>query len=102
MNKERIGGTLFLLVASGWIAKDADERGQVEKHVEAHSAAAIRQLTTAHILGLGVDFTEGGKPEYPEKNPRSTGETNYNSTHMSSKIFENHHGAIPRWSHIQL
>ena len=28
---------------------------------------------------------EGGKPENPEKNPRSTGETNYNnSTHMSS------------------
>ena len=38
------------------------------------SAAAIRQLNT-----------EGGKPENPEKSPRSTGETNYNnSTHMSS------------------
>ena len=24
-----------------------------------------------------VDFREGGKPEYPEKNPRSTGEINY-------------------------
>ena len=36
-----------------------------------------------------VHFTEGGKPENPwEKNPRSTGETNYNnSTHMSSKFF---------------
>ena len=32
---------------------------------------------------LCVDFGEGGKPEYPEKNPRSTGVINYgNSTHM--------------------
>ena len=35
-----------------------------------------------------VDFAEGRKPENPEKNPRSTGETNYNnSTHVSSKFF---------------
>ena len=69
--------------------------------LKAPSAAAIRQLTTDHSLGLGVDFTEGGKPENPEKNPRSTGETNYNnSTHMSSKFFENQHEAIPRWSPI--
>ena len=26
---------------------------------------------------LFVDFTEGGKPEYPAKYPRSAGETNY-------------------------
>ena len=64
---------------------------------------------TTHIsdhgeLDLGVDFTEGGKLENPEKNPRSVGETNNeNSTHISSK-FENEHGAIPRtrWSPIQL
>ena len=39
-----------------------------------------------------VHFTEGGKPENPrEKNPRSTGETNYNnSTHMSSKRTRRH------------
>ena len=56
--------------------------------LKAPSAAAIRQLTTDHSLDLGVDFTEGGKPENPEKNPRSTGKTNYNnSTHMSSKFF---------------
>ena len=56
--------------------------------LKAPSAAAIRQRTTDHSLGLGVDFTEGGKPENPEKNPRSTRETNYNkSTHMSSKFF---------------
>ena len=62
--------------------------------LKAPSAAAIRQLTTDHSLG---------SRENPEKNPRSTGETNYNnSTHMSSKFFENQHGAIPRWSHIQL
>ena len=51
---------------------------------------------------LGVDFTEGGKPENPEKNPRSTAETNYNnSAYMSSKL-DKQHGAIPRWSPIQL
>ena len=71
--------------------------------LKAPSAAAIRQLTTDHGLGLGVDFIEGGKPESPEKNPRSTGETNYNnSTHMSSKLFQDQHEAIPRWSPIQL
>ena len=38
-----------------------------------------------------VDFAEGGKPE---KNPQSTEGTNYNnSTHMSSKFFENQHRA---------
>ena len=37
--------------------------------MKARSAAAIRQLTTDHSLDLGVDFTEGGKPENPEKNP---------------------------------
>ena len=45
--------------------------------LKAPLAAAIRQLTTDHSLGLGVDFTEGGKPESPEKPPRSTGEINY-------------------------
>ena len=66
------------------------------------SAAAIRQLTTDSSLGtLGVDFMERGKPE---KNPRITGETNYNnSTHMSSKFFfYKQHEAIPRWSLDQL
>ena len=71
--------------------------------LKAVSAATIRQLTMDHSLGLCGDFTEGGKLENPEKNPRSTGETNCNnSTHMSSKFFENRHGAIPRWSPIQL
>ena len=56
-----------------------------------------------HSLGLGINFTEGGKPENPKKNPRSTGETNYNNpTHMSSKFFENQYETIPRWSSIQL
>ena len=45
--------------------------------LKAPSAAAIRQLTTDHNLGLSVDFSEGGKPENPEKNPRSTGETKF-------------------------
>ena len=72
--------------------------------LKAPSTAAIRQLTTDHSLGLGVDFAEGGKPENPEKNPRSMGEINYNnSTHivMSSK-FENQHETKPRWSPILL
>ena len=73
--------------SSRWL-KDADQRGQVECLSKAPSAAAIRQLTTDHDLDLGVDFTEEGKPENPEKNPRSTGETNNNnSTHMISKFF---------------
>ena len=71
--------------------------------LKAPSAATIRQLTTDHSSDLGIDFREGGKPENPEKNPRSTGETNYNnSTHTSSKFFGNQHEAIPRWSPIQL
>ena len=37
---------------------------------------------------LDVDFTKGGNLE---KKYRTTGETNYNSTHMSSK-FECQHG----------
>ena len=55
--------------------------------LKAPSAAAIRQLTTDHSLNLGVDFTEGGKPENPEKNPRSTGANYYcNTAHTSSKF----------------
>ena len=51
------------------------------------SAAAIWQLTR----------------RTRKKNPRSTGENNYNnSIHMSFKFWENQHGAIPRWSPIQL
>ena len=35
------------------------------------------------IVLFCVDFREGEKPEYPEKNPRSTGQINYgNSTHV--------------------
>ena len=51
-------------------------------------------LTTEHAhaaeLELGLVFTEGGKPENPEKNPQSTGEIN-KSTHISPK-FDNQHG----------
>ena len=60
----------------------------------APQAAAIRPKPDngAHAaqLELGVDFTEGGKPENLEKNSQSTGEIN-NSTHISSK-FDNQHG----------
>ena len=57
--------------------------------LKAPLAATIRQPTTDHSLGQGVDFTEKGKPENLEKTPQSTGGANYNnSTHTSSK-FEN-------------
>ena len=39
---------------------------------------------------------EGGKPENPEKNPRSTGEINYdNSIHMSPKELRVNMGLYP-------
>ena len=41
--------------------------------LKAPSAAATRQLTTDHSLGLGVDFTEGGKPENPGEKPSKRG-----------------------------
>ena len=48
-------------------------------HVKAPTAAAIRSMcdlgapqTQLDVIDcMGVDFEEGGKPEYPEKNPRS-------------------------------
>ena len=70
------------------------------------------------LIDLGVDFPKGGKPEDPEKNrgtrrktgesggkpgnleknPPSTGESNYNnSTHMSSKFWESTEGDQPKW-----
>ena len=56
-------------------------------------------LTTCKVL----IFMEGGKPENPEKNPRSTGETNYNSaSHEFRSKLEEQPGAKPRWSPIQL
>ena len=54
--------------------------------------------TTDHSLDLGGDFKEGGKLKNTEKNPRSTGDTNYNNSILTRvpSFFENHHGAIPR------
>ena len=41
--------------------------------LKAPLAAAIRQLTTDHNLGLGIDFTEGRKPEkIPREIPTTT------------------------------
>ena len=56
-------------------------------------------LTTCKVL----IFMEVGKLENPEKNPRSTGETNYNSAsgEFRSKL-EKQPGVIPRWLPIQL
>ena len=47
-------------------------------------------LQRAAQLHLGVDFTEGEKPENLAKNPQSTGE------------FDNELVGLPRWSPIQL
>ena len=41
-----------------------------------------------------VDFREGGKPEYPEKNPRSTGEIN-NYQGLNSYESPTHEGHTP-------
>ena len=91
----------LIIAASGRITTDADQSGEVERHIE--DAFGNPHTTTNHgsrLIGLGVHFTEEGKPE---KNHRSTGETNYNnSIYMSSKFFENQHEAIPRWPPIQL
>ena len=44
-------------------------------------------ILQAKVFKTKVDFAEGEKPE---KNPRSTTETNYNNfSHMSSKFLEN-------------
>ena len=45
-------------------------------------------LNTDHSLGLNVDFTEEGKPENPEKKPRSTRETNYNNSAATQGEFQ--------------
>ena len=50
-----IEGWSSLLATSGWITKDADQRGQVEGILKAPSAAAIRQLTTDHNLDYSLD-----------------------------------------------
>ena len=47
------------------IAKGAAGRGRTE------GAVLPEHSTTAGWNRLGVDFSEGGKPEYPVKTPRS-------------------------------
>ena len=50
-------------------------------------------LFTEHSYDVRVDFIEGRKPEDPEdtvENPRSTVETNYNSTHIRPKLETQH------------
>ena len=55
------------------------------------------------LTSIGVGFTKGGKPENPERNPRSTGETNYNNTtHMSSKFLRINTGPFPKRSPTQV
>ena len=59
--------------------QDAAQRGRVEGLLRAPQAAAIRPHISVHVAQL--------KPENPEKNPRSTGETNYNnSTRIGSTL----------------
>ena len=49
-----------------------------------------------------VDFTEGGKPENPEKNLRSMHRRDqlYTTTPQMSSKFENQHGAIPSYNPV--
>ena len=57
----------------GWIAKGAAQTGSAECIWKAPQAAAKlscmipEHSTQARCFWLGVDFGEGGKPEYPEK-----------------------------------
>ena len=57
-------------------------RSSISNALESRSFREVK----FHVSGtVGVDFKEGGKPENPEKTPRSTEETNYNNcTHTSS------------------
>ena len=46
----------------------------------------LTHLTLILRCPICIDFREGGKPEYPEKNPRSTGEsTARNLSHGTSR-----------------
>ena len=75
--------------------------GQVERHIE--GAFGSRHTTTNHGSQLrstvDVEFTEGGKPENPEKNPRSTGETNSTHMHESQAFWESTRGYTQVVSH---
>ena len=54
----------MILTCSQWLNYEGRRStwSSRKAYLKAPSAAAIRQLTTDHSLGLGVDFTEGGKP----------------------------------------
>ena len=54
---------------------------------------------TARSNQLGVDFAEGGKPEYPEKNPRSQIENDKSQPRIRSRVHrggrrERYHSAV--------
>ena len=50
-----------------------------------HPCMTSEHSTTAWWNRPGVDFEEGGKLEYPEKNPRSQIEIDWNSAHIRPK-----------------
>ena len=50
---------------------------QVTRDVNTHIIRATSCVLGARGYFLCVDFRERGKPEYPEKNPRITGEIKY-------------------------
>ena len=60
----------------GWIAKGAAQTGSAKRIWKAPQAAAKRswiipeQSIQARCFSLGVDFGEGAKTEFPEKNPQ--------------------------------
>ena len=95
------------LPISCWITKDTDQRGQVERLIEA--AMANRHTTTNHGSQLRSRcwFYVGRKTGEPEEKPSKHGSDQYSCsrkrsrTHVSSKFWESTPG-YPRWSPMQL
>ena len=78
------------LAVGDWMTKGAAQRGRTEGAVlparrpapEHDPCMTSEHSTTAWWNRPGVDFEERGKPEYPEKNPRSRIEIDWNSAHI--------------------
>ena len=76
---------------------NADESPNESPDAFSYLPVSLYSIYSLPVLPRNVDFGEGGKLEYPEKNPRSTGEINYENS--------NSHG-IPhqtwfQWSQAQ-
>ena len=79
----------IIILTCGWITKDADQRGKVERHIE--GAFGSRHTTTNHGSQLRSRcwFYGGRKTGGPGEKPSKHGRDQLydNSTHMSSKFF---------------